>query len=173
VRSCRDVPPELFCVVPRDLPEELRGALQEHMASHGVTVIVNRRNPRVRGPVEIPRKRALHLPRELPELPAQLADRAEEIQLVQRMPAPGLLHADEPLHEVIEAVREGDPVAGSELVWRVHARVHARLVHRHGRVVGEGKVDAALGRILDRIAEFGGVTEAEFLHWLDDVVDAV
>jgi hypothetical protein len=167
------VAPELFCVVPRDLPDELRGALVEHLSSHGVQVIVNRRNPRARGAPAVPRKRALHLPRELPELPGELAEHAEEIQLVQRMPAPGLVHADEPLEHVIEAVREGDPVAGSELVWRVHARVHARLVHQHGRVAGEGRVDAALGRILDRIEEFQGVGEGEFLHWLDGVVDAV
>jgi hypothetical protein len=163
--------PELYCVVPRDLAESLVAPLQAHFAAHGITVIVERRDERANVPYEVRRQRALHLPRSLPELPIDLRPYAAELQLVQRMPSPGLNFADDTLHEVIDAVRDGDPIAASELVWRMHARVCTRLGSKHGNAIGLTLTDAAMGTMLDRLDEYPGHVEAEFHHWLDGVVD--
>jgi hypothetical protein len=165
------VPSDLYCIAAPDLSQEHVAMLREHLADRGVTVIVERRDGIGRPPCDRPRQRALHLPRELPGLPPDLAALGGSLQLVQRMPGPGLTHADDPLLLVVELTRAGDSVAASELVWRVHARVESRLVSRIGQVPAADRIDAALGRILDRLEEFAGTGEDAFLHWLDSVVD--
>jgi hypothetical protein len=162
---------DLYCIAPPDLPQEHLAMLQEHLATMGVKVIVERRDGVGHPPFDMRRQRALHLPRELPGLPPELAALGEELQLVQRMPGPGLAHADDPLLQVVELARAGDPVAASELVWRLHARVHSRLTAHLGEVAARDGTDPALGRILDRLEGFDGTGEDAFLRWLDSVVD--
>ena len=77
----------------------------------------------------------MHLPRALPPLPAALAEHAGELTLVQRMPPPGLAHADASLLEVVDAARTGDSVAGSELVWRVRPKAEIEFTSTLGAVV--------------------------------------
>ena len=162
---------EVYCVVPRHLAEELLEPLRKHFAGQGIAVIVDRRDKRAFITPDARRQRSMHLPREFPPLPATLAEHAAELKLVQRMPSPGLAFADTSLLEVVDATRAGDSVAGSELVWRVHGRIGARLSRRFGDVVSNARLDEVLGRMLDRLDAFDGHSEAEFLHWLDGVTD--
>jgi hypothetical protein len=163
--------PEVYCVVPRDLAEELLEPLRKHFSAQGIAVIVERRDRRAHLTAETRRRRAMHLPRELPPLPGALAEHAAELKLVQRMPTPGLGFADAHLLEVVDAANAGDSVAASELIWRVHGRIAARLSQRFGEVVTNARLDAVLGRMLDRLGAFDGHTEGELLHWLDGVTD--
>lgn len=167
------VRPELYCVVPRDLADEVVEPLRRHLGAQDVAVIVERRDTRASVPFEVRRQRALHLPRALPPLPPELGPHAEQIKLVQRMPSPGLTYADNALLEVVDAARADDSVAASELVWRVHARVATRLTRRQAGTVTNAFVDRVLGAVLDRLGEFGGHEELDFLFWLDEVVDDV
>lgn len=162
--------PELYCVVPREW-EDVVTPLQVALAEHGIKVIVERRDLSATPSFEVRRQRALHLPRRMPDLPAELAHLADEIKVVQRMPSPGLTHADDTVAEVAAAVRAGDAVAASELVWRMHARVCARLSHRHGQIAGLAMTDTAMGAMLDAIDTFQGYEELEFLNWLDRLID--
>jgi hypothetical protein len=165
--------PELYCVVPREFEDSLVSPLHAALAERGIKVIVERRNLDAPTPYEVRRQRALHLPRAMPELPAELADSAASLSLVQRMPSPGLTFADETLPEVVAAVRTGDAVAASELVWRMHARVCTRLGQRHGQVAGIAMTDTAMGAMLDALEGFRGQQDHEFLHWLDRLVDSL
>lgn len=164
--------PEMYCVVPPDLADELLVPLRAHFADQGVKVIEERRDPRKAVSLEIRRQRAMHLPRALHDLPAPLARHDERLRLVQRMPSPGLVWADTALLEVVAAVQDGDGVAASELVWRISARVADRLVFHRGQR-GTNLLEQALGRILDELHDFDGHEETEFLLWVDDVVDAL
>ena len=162
---------EVYCVVPRHLAEELLEPLRKHFSGQGIAVIVERRDKRAHLTADARRKRSLHLPRALPPLPAEFAEHQAELKLVQRMPGPGLGFADTHMLEVVDAARAGDSVAASELVWRVHGRIAARLSRRFDEVVTNARLDAVLGRMLDRLDAFEGHTEAELLHWLDGVTD--
>lgn len=163
--------PELYCVVPRELGSELVSELQTALATHGIKVILERRDLDAPVSYEQRRQRALHLPRRLPELPAELAEWAEGLELVQRMPSPGLVFADATLPQVVAAARTGDAIASSELVWRLHARVTARLTQRHGSVAGHAMGDSAMGALLDAVDGCSAQSEAEVLMWADRVVD--
>lgn len=165
--------PELYCIVPRELADGLVASLQEHLGEHGIKVIRERRTPDAPVSYEIRRQRALHLPRSLPPFPPELAHFDGAFQLVQRMPSPGLTFADDTLEQVLGAVRGGDAIAASELVWRMHARVATRLARRLGQALANARSDEAMGRMLDRLPEFTGSGEAEFHAWLDHVVDGL
>jgi len=163
--------PELYCVVPRHLADDLIEPLREAFAAQDVNVIQERRDMRAHVPLELRRQRALHLPRALPPLPENLAEHADELKLVQRMPSPGLAYADHALLEVVDAARNGDGVAASELVWRMHGRISSRLARHIGEVTDTDRVDRVLGRVLDRLDEYSGHSESDFLRWLDRVAD--
>ena len=163
--------PELYCIVPRELSDAIVGPLQEHLGAYGIRVIRERRGRDSAVSYEVRRQRALHLPRSMPAFPPELAQYDGAFRLVQRMPSPGLTFADDTLEQVINAVRDGDAIAASELVWRMHARVATRLTHRLGADLANARSDEAMGAMLDRLDEFRGGADADFHAWLDRVVD--
>lgn len=158
--------PELYCLVPHTLPQEVLATLRAHFADLGARVIVDRRQGRPG--FGFSHQRSLHLPREMPPLPRAARAHAAHLQFFQRMPSAGLTFADTPLIDVVHAAQEGDGVAASELVWRLNVRVLHRLERRNGQVI---PIEPALGRMLDRLDEFTGRDESDFLAWLDRVVD--
>src|SRR5688500_16127495 len=107
---------EVYCVVPRHLAEELLEPLRKHFSGQGIAVIIERRDKRAHLTADARRQRSMHLPRQLPPLPGELAEHAADLKLVQRMPPPGLGFADKQLLEVVDAANAGDSVAASELV---------------------------------------------------------
>ena len=151
---------ELYCVVPPTLAEVLP-RLRESLGSRGVAVIVERRDARASRNTGTRHQRALHLPRQLDGVP-------EGARVVQRMPAASARLADASLLEVVDLVVAGDASAASELVFRVHGRTFSRLQSHYG---AEREVEAALGRMLDRLDTFDGYDAGDFYVWLDAVVD--
>jgi hypothetical protein len=151
---------ELYCVVPPTLSEVLPG-LRDTLGARGVAVIVERRDARTARAFGTRHQRALHLPRQIDGLP-------EGARVLQRMPAATARLADAPLMAVLALAADGDATAATELVFRVHGRVFSRLQAHHR---AEREVEAALGRMLDRVGTFDGYDAGDFYVWLDDVVD--
>jgi hypothetical protein len=160
---------ELYCLVPQHLADEVLEPLRAHLAPLGIATIVERRDDSRPVSYSIARQRAMHLPREVPELPGTLAEHASAVVLRQRMPPAGLALADAPLLEVVDLAAHGDGTAASELVFRVSARVDSRLRSRHG--ADAERIEAVLGRMLDRLTTFDGHDAGDFYVWLDAVVD--
>ena len=161
---------ELYCLVPPALSDTVLEPLREHLAGRGIAALVDRRAGR-KVPYTVARQRAMHLPRALPDLPDELEVHRDALRLVQRMAPAGLALADHDLLDIVEASAAGDGPASSELVFRISARVFARLERRHARA-GQAEVERVLGRVLDRVEEFDGSDAEDFHGWLDDVVDA-
>ena len=153
-------PSELYCLVPPALSDRLPW-LREMLTSRGIAVIVDRRDARATRNASARYQRALHLPRTVEGVP-------DGTRVVQRMPAASARLADYSLLEVIELAVAEDGEACSELVFRLSPRVHTRLLTQDREL---HEVEAALGRMLDRLPTFAGSHELDFLDWLDAVVD--
>lgn len=163
---------ELYCLVPRHLADAVLDPLRDHFAPQGIAVIIEKRDKKQKVSFDIRKQRAMHIPRSITEeLPAEVEDHRDDVKLVQRMGPAGVELADTHLLVVISKVLDGDGMASSELIWRVNARVLARLDRLHGEAFAARHIEAALGRILDNLGGFDGEDETEFLHWVDRVVD--
>ena len=154
--------PELYCLVPAELADELLEPLRDHFAGTAIQVIVERRDPRSAPTYSMMAQRRRHLPRSLGDLPPGLREHASALQVVQRMAPAGPALADRTLLEVVRLAAKGDGRADTELSWRIYHRIEAKVHAEH--------VDAALGRVLDQIPAFDGDTENDFYEWLDAVL---
>ena len=162
--------PLIFCLVPRNLADAILEPLRRHFAPSGVAVIVEKRDGKPSKTWET--RRAPLLPRELAELPDELHEYAGELKMVQRMEPVGPDLQDATLLEVVQAVVNADGGAATELQWRIHARVFARIQY----TVGTHKAPTIptlpiIGAIVDRLPSFTGESDGAFLAWVDDVVD--
>lgn len=160
---------ELYCLAPMSMADTIVEQVRDHLAARGIATIVDRRAGRP-VPYEIARQRAMHLPRELPELPEDLTSYVGSLRLVQRMAPAGLALADAPIMDVVQDAKHGDGPASSELIFRISGRVHSRLQSRHGRDAARD-IESVLGRVLDRLEHFDGYDQEDFFAWLDSVVD--
>jgi len=160
-----------YCLVPPDL-DHLVAPLRAHFAAReDVTVIVDRR--RAHRHTSRDRRRPA-VPRQLePELPADLAEHAGELQWQQRLrPVRRRLEGAD-LNTLIGLVASGDGEAQAELLWRYGLRVRTRLVSLR---VEDHELDPALqqtfGRLFDRIAA-GGIATRSFDATLTRLADSV
>jgi hypothetical protein len=151
--------PELYCLVPLELADELLEPLRHHFDGSGIQVIVERRDPRNPPAFALEHQRRRHLPRALGDLPEAARPHASALHIVQRMAPAGPALVDLKLMEVVRLAATGDGLAATELSWRIYARVESRVHAEH--------VDAALGRVLDTVGNFPGGTETQFYTWLD------
>lgn len=160
-----------FCLVPPDL-DHLVAPLRAHFAARAdVEVIVDRRlAPQ---PMGRDRRRPT-VPRQLElELPAPVAEHADELQWEQRLRPVDRTLEGTGLDTLIGLVAEGDGEAQAELQWRYGLRVRTRLVSQR---LEDHELDAAqqltFGRLFDRIAG-GGVGTRSFDALLTRLADSV
>jgi GrpB-like predicted nucleotidyltransferase (UPF0157 family) len=152
----------VYCLVPRGTPPRLMAALRKHyaLADPRVKVIEERRKRVAEDPIAPPEgaaggsRRRRVVPRQLPQLPPELAEQVEEIFWVQHLVPVGeameLLGND----ELFDAVRARHPEAPAELYWRWYARMHSRLaVLLGGGQAADAATAEAFGRVLDALED--------------------
>jgi GrpB-like predicted nucleotidyltransferase (UPF0157 family) len=97
-------------------------------------------------------RRRFTVPRRLPPLPPDLAERTGPVHWVQRMMPVGAATEALSPDDVVAAVRAGDAEAPTELYWRFYERVHSRLAVLLGDAAeADTTVVSAFGRILDAL----------------------
>lgn len=185
--------PLVYCLVPQDLAGELLEPLRRLYADDPTVAVVVDRRVRERRTQPDRRhlnqalrddrrsrpdrrqagdRRAVHLPRRLPEPPAELGPEVARIRWAQPLApvAPGFEELD--LEAVVGRILVGDLEAPTELYWRCFERAWSRLAFVLGdRVQADGLVLGAFGHVLDVLEEWDPGSVA-FEPWLDETVDA-
>src|SRR3954449_4361071 len=167
----------VYCLLALGTDADVAAALRDHYrgADPRVEVVVDRRVGDRRSTVAPPaagfdrrqgsdRRRAA-VPRALPALPPDLAERAGRLRWVQRMLPVGESLERLSTEEVVAAVRAGDPEAPPELYWRWYERMHSRLCVLLGAPdEADPLVGLAFGGVLDALETVPGVDAQTLLY---------